>query len=596
MGQPSTSLKLNSLIAISLILAGLYLTSFYSYLLFHSLAEIFSIVVAFGIFIIVWNSQRFLDNNYLLFLGAAYLFIGSIDLIHTLSYKGMGAFPGYGGNLPTQLWIAARYMESISLFIAPFLFGKKVNLSRILVLYSIITFLLFTFIFALKIFPDCFIEGQGLTKFKIISEYIISCILTGSIFVLFTKKNEFDINIFKLIVASAIVTIGGELAFTFYVSVYGISNLVGHFFKIISFFLIYKAIIETGLEKPYNLLFRNLKKREENLSQTNQLLDGVLEHTHILTALLDSKFNFIWVNKGYAAADNQIPSFFPGKNHFELYPHEENKQIFQRVVETGKPAFFEAKEFEYPEQSERGITYWDWSLIPITDNSGKIINLVLTLTEVTNRIIAEKALLKEKLTTEEYINSLPGLFYAFDKQNFINWNNEWNKITGYTNEELSTKYGTDFFKGDDKVLIKKQMQRVFQEGSAEADAKIVTKDGQRLPYYFSGVLKKIDGKEYLIGLGVDISKLKQVEMEREKLIKDLQEALDNIKTLKGLLPICSNCKKVRDDMGYWNQIEGYIQERTEAEFSHGMCPECSDEFYGKDDWYIEMKDEEKKKE
>ncbi len=82
-----------------LVLFGLYLTSFYSYLLFHSLVELFSIVIACGIFIVAWNSRRFLDNNYLLFTGIAYLFIGGLDLVHTLAYKGMSVFQGYDSNL-----------------------------------------------------------------------------------------------------------------------------------------------------------------------------------------------------------------------------------------------------------------------------------------------------------------------------------------------------------------------------------------------------------------------------------------------------------------------------------------------------------------
>jgi hypothetical protein len=94
------------------VLLGLYVTSLYSYLLFHSLAEIFSVIIAVGVFAIAWNSRRFLENNYLLFLGVAFLFVGLIDLLHTLAYKGMGVFPGFGANLPTQLWIAARYRRA----------------------------------------------------------------------------------------------------------------------------------------------------------------------------------------------------------------------------------------------------------------------------------------------------------------------------------------------------------------------------------------------------------------------------------------------------------------------------------------------------
>jgi len=69
---------------------------------------------------------------------------------------------------------------------------------------------------------------------------------------------------------------------------------------------------------------------------------------------------------------------------------------------------------------------------------------------------------------------------------------------------------------------------------------------------------------------------------------NLKQVIEEIKTLKGLLPICATCKKIRDDRGYWNQIESYIQRHSEAEFSHGLCPECSDTLYGEEDWYIEM--------
>jgi PAS domain S-box-containing protein len=97
----------------------------------------------------------------------------------------------------------------------------------------------------------------------------------------------------------------------------------------------------------------------------------------------------------------------------------------------------------------------------------------------------------------------------------------------------------------------------------------------------------------IISVISDITKRKQAEKGREKILKALQEALENVKTLNGLLPICAYCKKIRDDKGYWNQIEEYIQKHSHAKFSHGLCSECSDKIYGDEDWYINMK---KKKE
>ena len=252
-----------------LVLLGLYLTSLYSYLLFHSIAEIFSIVVACGIFMVAINSRRFMDNSYFIFIGIAYLFVGGLDLIHTLGYAGMGVFQGYDANLPTQLWIVTRYIEALSLLIAPLLINRNLKYNYVFLGYTVVIFFLLVAIFG-RLFPDCFIEGEGLTLFKKISECIISAILLVSIFSLFQKRREFETGVLRLLVASIIVTIGSELAFIFYVSVYGFSNLIGHFFKIISFYLIYKAIIETGFAKPYNLLFRGLKQREETLRESEE--------------------------------------------------------------------------------------------------------------------------------------------------------------------------------------------------------------------------------------------------------------------------------------------------------------------------------------
>ena len=278
-------------LAWALALFGLYLTSLHSYLLFHSLAEIFSIAVAYAIFMVAWNSRQFLDNNYLLFIGISYLFVGGLDLIHTLAYKGMGVMPGYGANLPTQLWIATRYIESLSLLIAPVFIRRKLRPSLILTGYSLVTAMVLGTIFYWRIFPDCFIEGVGLTPFKKISEYLISVILAGSIALLVRKQKAFDRHVLRLLIASIFLTIAAELAFTFYVSVYGLSNLFGHFCKIISFYLIYKAIIETGLTKPYDLLFRDLKQSEEAQREARDKLERRVEKRTAELRASESRLN-----------------------------------------------------------------------------------------------------------------------------------------------------------------------------------------------------------------------------------------------------------------------------------------------------------------
>ncbi|MCG8637211.1 MAG: hypothetical protein MI863_25500 [Desulfobacterales bacterium] len=85
-----------------------------------------------------------------------------------------------------------------------------------------------------------------------------------------------------------------------------------------------------------------------------------------------------------------------------------------------------------------------------------------------------------------------------------------------------------------------------------------------------------------------LEQLQHTNRKNENLISELKEAMANVKTLSGFLPICASCKKIRDDKGYWNQIESYIQNHSEALFSHGLCPDCNEKLYGDQDWYIEM--------
>lgn len=101
--------------------------------------------------------------------------------------------------------------------------------------------------------------------------------------------------------------------------------------------------------------------------------------------------------------------------------------------------------------------------------------------------------------------------------------------------------------------------------------------------YYQNICNPIADKQgNIIGLSLlygDITDRKRMEQEREKLIIELQESLAEIKVLSGLLPICASCKKIRDDKGYWNQIESYIGKHSDAQFSHGICPDCAKKFY-----------------
>lgn len=255
----------------------LYLARQYNYLLFHGFAEIFSIVVAANIFFLAWNSRRFLENDYLLFIGISYIFVAGLDLIHTFAFPGMGIFTGFGTNLTVELWIAVRYVHAISFLMAPLFFHRKLRVNLAIGGYIVVATLLMVSIFVWDIFPDCYVEGVGITSFKKISEYVISLIFIGSIALLTRNARHFEKRVLTLLVASTITMVASELAFTLYIGVTDLPNMIGHYLKIVSFYLVYQALIVTGLEKPFDLLFVNLKRSETALRHAHNGLEVKVE-------------------------------------------------------------------------------------------------------------------------------------------------------------------------------------------------------------------------------------------------------------------------------------------------------------------------------
>jgi PAS domain S-box-containing protein len=398
--------------AISVI--GLYIVSRYSYVAFHTLVELFSIVIGFGLFMLTWNLRRIIDNNYLVFIGIAYLFVSGIDLAHTLSYKGIDVFANrYGVGLNTQFWIAARYLESLALFVSPFYISRKLRANWVLTAFAALTFVLLASIL-LRVFPVCYIEGSGLTRFKIVSEYVISAVLLCSLLLLLRKRGEFDRTVLALVAASIIATIGAELAFTFYVGFGDSSNLVGHYLKVLSFYLIYKAVIETGLTRPYDILFRNLKLHEENLGRQREWLRVTLTSIGDAVIAADTFGMITFINPvaevltGWHRADavgQPIMDIFRTVNEETNEPGE---NIVERVLREGSVVTL--ANCTALIGREGGTMPIEDSAAPIKDSTGNVTGVVLVFHDVTEKRKTAEALHQSE---ERYRSLFNGMTEGF---------------------------------------------------------------------------------------------------------------------------------------------------------------------------------------
>ena len=252
----------------------LYWLSRKNYLLFHAIAEFYSIIIACCIFTVVWNTKKNYRNNGMVFLGISYLFVGIIDFFHTIAYKGMPVFTDYS-FYANQLWLVARFLESSAILFFT-MYGAKIKkeydwtIIFSLMLYTALSMLT---IFHWKNFPECFIDGIGQTYFKIYGEYLICFLLFISTLILIKTKKNYDPLLFNQITASIVITILSEFMFTLYTDNYGITNVLGHLLKILSFYLIYRSVIVNMFTRPVEILYFDLNNAHIKMQEANSIIN-----------------------------------------------------------------------------------------------------------------------------------------------------------------------------------------------------------------------------------------------------------------------------------------------------------------------------------
>jgi len=515
-----------------IIVIGLIFMSFNNFLLFHSLVELFSIITAAIIFIIAVYSHSKTTNNFLLILGIAYGFIGGFDLVHTLVYKGMGIFETGGSNLATQLWMIARYMESVSIVIS-FLFInkiKKYNYKKIIYLYSVISLLILLTLY-FKVFPTCYIEGEGLTLFKIISEYIISGILIYGLFLLYKNRDYFKNNIYNLIFVSIILTILSEISFTFYISVFGISNIVGHIFKLLSVILIFKAIVETGFKRPYDLLFREveiknkeLEDKTVKLQEQNNFLSITLYSIGDAVIVTDKEGTIERLNKRAQELTQWDIEEAQGEYITEVF-HIVNVKTRKTVDNPVKKVLEKGKTVGLANHTKLiakdGTEYHIAdSAAPIKDENGELLGAILVFRDVTEQYDAKRKVKeKNKWLSALYENATDPIVTLDTDHHILDINNAFQKIFSYRREKIQGKNLDDVLnRGKENSADRDLTKRLLKGQKVQTEGTRYDKEGKAIECLIKGIPVKVDNA--LVGAYViynDITERKKREEKMEYL-------------------------------------------------------------------------------
>ena len=258
-------------------------------------------------------------------------------------------------------------------------------------------------------------------------------------------------------------------------------------------------------------------RAEQSLLRSTELQERFFDSIDTLIAYMDRDFNFIRVNDAYAKVGGHQPDYFVGKNHFELYPHRENRVIFQRVVDTGVPFSVYEKPFESPDHPERGTTYWNWSLLPVRGTDGCVEGVVLSLVDVTERKQAEEKVELERARLRSILDAIPDGVYIVNQQYDIE----------YTNPVIEREFGVAgekkcyaYFHDQVEACLWCKNQAVFEGGSVRWEWHS-SKTGKTYEV-FDTPLTNLDGSISKLKLTHDITHRKQAEAELEQRNRELQ--------------------------------------------------------------------------
>lgn len=272
---------------------------------------------------------------------------------------------------------------------------------------------------------------------------------------------------------------------------------------------------------------RSALERERDLLQT--VMNGA-KNSHLV--YLDRDFNFVRVNEAYADTCGYKPEEMVGKNHFDLYPHQENESIFARVRDTGIPVEFHDKPFIFPDQPERGVTYWDWTLMPVKNYSGKVEGLVFSLFETTEHKEIEKALKEsEEKFSKAFFNNPVATALTEKDCTIVIVNKAFECLTEFNKDEIV---------GNNTVTlniitpeVRKEMKDVFKENGSinSLELEIQTKSGEKRTALASIESINIGGKNRNLVYFYDISERKQAEkslmwnLQRDELLTAISNRL-----------------------------------------------------------------------
>jgi signal transduction histidine kinase len=314
----------------------------HNFYLFHSAAELFSCIIAGGVFMVSLATYKITRNKYFMFLGTGYFFILTLDLFHTINFGDILVSSYFVYDVDTRFWVAARGLELLTILISfLFLFKRniKCNCYFVFLCYYVISFFLVLDIVHLNVLiPVMRLEETGITEFKINFEYAVATGFVICSCILFLLKDKLDKNLFIFLEISLTFKIFSELFFTMYYNVTDFYNMMGHIFKVVSYYFLYMGVIANGLQRPFDMINNNLDNADckviEKEKQRRYMEEVIYQNEQCYDWLIDNSSNGIIIvrNKKILYSNTTAMKLFGAKSMEEITDQDITELVMDNLI------------------------------------------------------------------------------------------------------------------------------------------------------------------------------------------------------------------------------------------------------------------------
>ncbi len=485
-----------------------------NFLVFHTFLEFFSVLISFVIAFVTYFTYTLTKNKYLLFLGLGYFWIGVLDIFHIQTYPGMNIYDVNGMNTTLTLWLFARFFEAMLFLTAPIMRNRDFSILKTTLFFATYTF--FVILFAMSSSPlILFDKESGLSLLKIVSEYGIVFILLGALKLNHIKKSEFQSATYRAVQIAIIFTIISEVLFTLYTDAYAFTNLLGHIFKFLSFWILLVSLIKTSLQEP-------LKLMAKEASSYNAI--------PIPAVLVSNDGIILQTNKASEKYLRLRSSQILGRSNHELFHPSDltvsgcpvcqalkNNQIIQKL--------------ELTDSVEDWVAQYSLSFIALESQQG----VIQTCVDVTKRHKDNKEIQKLKERMElALLGNNDGIWDWNIIEDHVHFSPRWKEMIGYRDDEISNLYSEweDRVHPDDIESANAAMQETINKHKPyyENTHRLRHKDGHWV-WILSRAKTQYDAHDNairMIGTHTDISNEKAIQLKYAHQAQIIEQIHDSV--------------------------------------------------------------------